>query len=107
MPIFRKEVKTIPNMKPKTVGEVYRIPTEQLHPYLDHPYGIRDDPDMLELTQSIKQFGVRCLAIARPRGDGGYELIAGHRRKVACQRAGVDSMPVIVLDLDDNHTTIN
>ena len=93
-------------MKPKTVGEVYRIPIEQLHPHPENPYGIRDDPDMLELTESIKQFGVLCPAIARPRGDGGYELISGHRRKEACQRAGVDSMPVIVLDLDDNDAII-
>lgn len=106
MPIFGKEVKTIPNEKPETVGEVYRIPIGQLHPHPENPYGIRDDSDMIALTQSVKQFGVLCPAIARPRNSGGYELIAGHRRKEACQRAGVDFMPVIVLNLDDNDAII-
>ena len=61
---------------------------------------------MIALPQSVKQFGVLCPAIARPRDSGGYELIAGHRRKEACQRAGVDFMPVIVLNLDDNDAII-
>ena len=102
MPIFRKEVKTIPNEKPETVGEVYRIPIGQLHPHPENPYGIRGDPDMLELTQSVRKFGVLCPALARPRQSGGYELIVGHRRKEACERAGLDFMPVMVLQLDDN-----
>ena len=102
MPIFRKEVKTIPNEKPETVGEVYRIPIGQLHPHPENPYGIRGDPDMLELTQSVRKFGVLCPALARPRQSGGYELIVGHRRKGACERAGLDFMPVMVLQLDDN-----
>ena len=106
MPIFGKEVKTIPNEKPETVGEVYRIPIGQLHPHPENPYGIRDDPDMLELTESVRKFGVLCPAIARPQQGGGYELIAGHRRKEACERAGLDSMPVIVVNLDDNDTII-
>ena len=61
---------------------------------------------MLELTESVRKFGVLCPAIARPRQGGGYELIAGHRRKEACERAGLDSMPVIVMNLDDNDTII-
>lgn len=106
MPIFRKEVQTIQNEKFETIGEVFRIPVEQLHPHPENPYGIRDDPDMLELTESVKQFGVLCPAIARPRQGGGYELIAGHRRKEACLRAGLESMPVMVLKLDDNDAVI-
>ena len=106
MPIFGKEVKTIPNEKPETVGEVYRIPIGQLHPHPENPYGIRDDPDMLELTESVRKFGVLCPAIARPQQGGGYELIAGYRRKEACERAGLDSMPMIVMNLDDNDTII-
>lgn len=106
MPIFRKEVKIIPNEKLETVGEVYRIPISQLHPHPENPYGIRDDHDMLELTQSVRKFGVLCPAIARPRQGGGYELIAGHRRKEACERAGLDFMPVMVLKLDDNDAII-
>lgn len=106
MPIFRKEVQTIQNEKFETIGEVFRIPVEQLHPHPENPYGIRDDPDMLELTESVKQFGVLCPAIARPRQGGGYELIAGHRRKEACLRAGLESMPVMVLKLDDMLTLL-
>ena len=106
MPIFRKEVKTILNEKPETVGEVYRIPIGQLHPHPENPYGIRDDPDMLELTESVRKFGVLCPAIARPRQGGGYELIAGHRRKEACERVGLDFMPVMILNLDDNDAII-
>ncbi|MEE0110224.1 MAG: ParB/RepB/Spo0J family partition protein [Oscillospiraceae bacterium] len=106
MPIFGKEVKTIPNEKPETVGEVYRIPIGQLHPHPENPYGIRDDPDMLELTESVRKFGVLCPAIARPRQGGGYELIAGHRRKEACERVGLDFMPVMILNLDDNDAII-
>lgn len=106
MPIFRKEVPTIQNKKLETIGEVFRIPVEQLYPHPENPYGIRDDSDMLELTESVKQFGVLCPAIARPRQGGGYELIAGHRRKEACLRAGLESMPVMVLKLDDNDAVI-
>ena len=106
MPIFRKEVKTILNEKPETVGEVYRIPIGQLHPHPENPYGIRDDPDMLELTESVRKFGVLCPAIARPRQGGGYELIAGHRRREACERVGLDFMPVMILNLDDNDAII-
>lgn len=106
MPIFKKEAKTIQYEKPEAVGEVYRIPIEQLHPHPENPYGIRDDPDMLALTESVRQFGVLCPAIARLRQGGGYELISGHRRKEACQRAGLESMPVMVLKLDDNDAII-
>ena len=61
---------------------------------------------MMELVESVKQFGVLVPAIARPREDGSYELIAGHRRQKACQLAGLDSMPVIVMNLDDNDAII-
>lgn len=102
----RKEVKHIPNEKPETLGEVLRINIQQLHPHPDNPYGIRDDSNMLELMESIKKFGVLCPAVARPRGDGDYELIAGHRRTEASRRAGLDFVPVIVLNLDDNDAII-
>ena len=61
---------------------------------------------MLELTESVRKFGVLCPAIARPRQGGGYELIAGHRRKEACERVGLDFMPVMILNLDDNDAII-
>ena len=83
-----------------------KIRVDQLYPHPDNPFGIRDDPSMMELIESVKQFGVLVPAIARPREDGSYELIAGYRRQKACQLAGLDSMPVIVMHLDDNDAII-
>ena len=83
-----------------------KIRHDQLHPHPLSPFGIRDDPSMMELVESVKQFGVLVPAIARPREDGSYELIAGHRRQKACELAGLDSMPVIVMNLDDNDAII-
>ncbi len=83
-----------------------KIRHDQLHPHPLSPFGIRDDPSMMELVESVKQFGVLVPAIARPREDGSYELIAGHRRQKACELAGLDSMPVIVMNLDDNNAII-
>ena len=85
-----------------------KINIDQLHPHPHplSPFGIRDDPSMMELVESVKQFGVLVPAIARPREDGSYELIAGHRRQKACELAGLDSMPVIVMNLDDNDAII-
>ncbi len=83
-----------------------KINIDQLYPHPDNPFGIRDDPSMMELVESVKQFGVLVPAIARPREDGSYELIAGHRRQKACELAGLDSMPVIVMNLDDNDAII-
>ena len=88
------------------MGEIYQIKIDELHPHPDNPFGIRDDPSMMELVESVKQFGVLVPAIARPREDGSYELIAGHRRQKACELAGLDSMPVIVMNLDDNDAII-
>lgn len=102
----RKEHTFIPQKSSKFLGEIYRIRIDELHPHPDNPFGIRNDPGMMALVDSIKQFGVLVPAIARPRADGGFELIAGHRRQKACQLAGLDSMPVIVLNLDDNDAII-
>ena len=96
----------IPPKSEKTPAKVSKIRHDQLHPHPLSPFGIRDDPSMMELVESVKQFGVLVPAIARPRGDGGYELIAGHRRQKACELAGLDSMPVIVMNLDDNDAII-
>ena len=83
-----------------------KIRHDQLHPHPLSHFGIRDDPSMMELVERVKQFGVLVPAIARPREDGSYELIAGHRRQKACELAGLDSMPVIVMNLDDNDAII-
>ena len=104
--LLRKEPRIIPRKSPESIGSIYSIPINQLHPHPDNPFGIRDDPSMLELIESVKKHGVLVPAIARPKPDGGYELVAGHRRQRASQLAGLDSMPVIVMNLDDNDTII-
>lgn len=104
--LLRKEPRIIPRQPPESIGSIYSIPIDQLHPHPDNPFGIRDDPSMLELIESVKKHGVLVPAIARPKPDGGYELVAGHRRQRASQLAGLDSMPVIVMNLDDNDAII-
>lgn len=91
---------------PDTMGVIYRMPLGQLHPHPENPFAIRDDPAMQELMESVKQSGVLVPAIARPRKEGGYELIAGHRRKYACEQSGMDFIPVIVLNLNDDEAII-
>ena len=86
--------------------EVRQIPLSQLHPFRNHPFQVRDDPAMAETAESVREYGVLVPAIARPDPAGGYELVAGHRRKRACELAGLPSMPVIVRQLDDDAATI-
>ena len=85
---------------------IKEIPLDELHPFPDHPFGVRDDEAMQQTVESIKEYGVLVPAIARPREEGGYEIIAGHRRKHACELAGLKIIPVIVRDLDRNAATI-
>lgn len=85
---------------------IKEIPLGELHPFPDHPFGVRDDEAMEQTVESIKEYGVLVPAIARPRENGGYEIIAGHRRKHACEIAGLKTMPVIVRDIDRNTATI-
>ena len=86
--------------------KVTDMPLSELHPFPDHPFQVRDDDSMKETVDSIKEYGVLVPAIVRPRADGGYELISGHRRKHACELAGLPTMPVIVRNLDDDAATI-
>ena len=85
---------------------VVHIPLTELHPFPDHPFKVRDDEAMQETAASIKEYGVLVPALARPREDGGYELIAGHRRKHGCELAGLETMPVIVRNIDRDTATI-
>ena len=85
---------------------IKEIPLGELYPFPDHPFGVRDDEAMEQTVESIKEYGVLVPAIARPRENGGYEIIAGHRRKHACEIAGLKTMPVIVRDIDRNTATI-
>ena len=86
--------------------KVLEIPLSELHPFKDHPFKVKDDEVMMETADSIRQYGVLVPAIARPDPNGGYELVAGHRRHRASELAGKDTMPVIVRDLDDDQATI-
>lgn len=86
--------------------KVVEIPLAELHPFKDHPFKVKDDDAMMDTAESIKQYGVLVPAIARPDPDGGYELVAGHRRHHASEIAGKETMPVIVRDLDDDAATI-
>lgn len=91
---------------PETMGVIYRLQLSQLHPHPQNPFSIRDDQAMLDLIQSVQSHGVLVPAIARPRVDGEYEIIAGHRRKHASELAGLDFMPVVVLNLNDDEAII-
>ena len=86
--------------------KVMEIPLSELHPFKDHPFKVKDDDAMMETADSIRQYGVLVPAIARPDPNGGYELVAGHRRHRASELAGKETMPVIIRDLDDDQATI-
>ena len=86
--------------------KVVEIPLSELHPFKDHPFKVKDDEAMMDTAESIRQYGVLVPAISRPDPNGGYELIAGHRRHHASEIAGKETMPVIVRDLDDDAATI-
>ena len=86
--------------------KIQEIPLSELHPFKDHPFKVKDDEAMMETADSIKQYGVLVPAIARPDPEGGYELVAGHRRRRASELAEKETMPVIIRDLDDDAATI-
>lgn len=86
--------------------KVQEIPLGELHPFRNHPFKVKDDAAMQDTVDSVREHGVLVPAIARPDPDGGYELIAGHRRHHASELAGKETMPVIVRDLDDDAATI-
>lgn len=78
------------------------IPLSELHPFKNHPFHVRDDEAMMETADSVRQYGVLVPAIARPDPSGGYELVSGHRRHRASELAGMETMPVIVREMDDD-----
>lgn len=86
--------------------KVMEIPLTELFPFKDHPFKVIDNEAMFDTAESVKQYGMLVPAIARPRDEGGYELVAGHRRKRACELAELETMPVIVRNLDDDAATI-
>lgn len=82
--------------------QVQLIPIAELHPFTNHPFKVLDDESMQRTVESVEQYGVLSPLIARPRPNGGYEIISGHRRQHAAQLAGLDTLPVIVRNMDDN-----
>ena len=86
--------------------QVVEIPLAQLHPFEGHPFKVQDDDAMLEMAESIRQYGVLVPGIVRPDPDGGYEMIACHRRHRASQLAGKETIPVIVRNMDDDAAII-
>ena len=80
--------------------KIMEIPLSELFPFEDHPFSVRDDDAMKETVESVKEYGVLSPAIVRPREGGGYEMVSGHRRKRACELAGLETMPVIIRDWD-------
>ena len=93
-------------MPVKKSERVQEIPLSELHPFKNHPFRVVDDEAMQRTVESVAQFGVLAPALARPRPEGGYELVAGHRRMRASELAGLENMPVIVRQMDDDTATI-
>ena len=86
--------------------KILNVPLEELHPFKDHPFKVLDDEAMQRTVESVARYGVLAPAIARPRPEGGYEIISGHRRLHAAELAGLKTIPVIVRDLDDDAAVI-
>ena len=92
---------------PPSGGEAFQeIPLAGLHPFKGHPFHVTDDEKMQEMAESVAQHGILVPGIVRPRPEGGYELVSGHRRKRACELAGLDTMPVFVRELDDDEAVL-
>ena len=86
--------------------KVTMVPLDALHSFRNHPFKVVDDEKMMDTAQSIREHGVLVPAIVRPLESGGYELVSGHRRKRGCELAGLDEMPVIIRDMDDDTATL-
>lgn len=86
--------------------KVVEIALSELHPFPQHPFQVRDDDAMKETVESIKEYGVLTPAIVRPRVDGGYEIVAGHRRTHASELAGLETVPCLIRDMDDDMAVI-
>ena len=102
----RKPKQPAPVEPMQSTEQIVRIPLTELHPFPDHPYGIREDQAMQDTVDSVKQNGVVVPAIVRPRAEGGYEIVAGHRRKRASEQAGFTDMPCIIRNLTDDEAII-
>ena len=88
------------------LNQVVEVPLNELHPFRNHPFHVNDDEKMAETVESIKNYGILNPALVRPRSEGGYELIAGHRRKRGCELAGKSEMPVLIRNYTDDEAVI-
>ena len=86
--------------------QIQQIPIAELHPFKDHPFKVLDDEAMQRTVESVAQFGVLAPLVVRPREEGGYEIISGHRRQHAAELAGLKTLPVIVRNMDDDQAVI-
>ena len=93
-------------LEAQTQERVMMLPVSELHDFPGHPFRVRDDEEMEKLAESITQHGILMPGLVRPRAAGGYEIVAGHRRKFASMKAGMREMPVIVRDMDDDTAVI-
>lgn len=100
--IFKDDTSRADEQKERVV----ELSLEELHPFRNHPFHVRDDEAMARTVESVKEYGVLTPGIARPLADGGYEVVSGHRRKRACELAGLPTMPFIVREMDDDAATI-
>ena len=100
--LFKTDEGRADDMREKVID----IPIGDLHPFKSHPFQVKDNKELRELARSIVENGIVTPAIVRPRPEGGYELIAGHRRKAACEMAGILTMPALVREMDDDTATI-
>ena len=95
--------------KPETAAQgeqIQQVPVAELHPFKDHPFKVLDDEAMLKTVESMARFGVLNPLIVRPRAEGGYEIISGHRRQHAAQLVGLKTLPIIVRELDDDQAIL-
>ncbi len=92
--------------QPESKESIAMVPIKLFHSFKGHPFQVSDDEKMQEIVESIRKYGVLVPGIVRPQGEGGYEVVAGHRRWRACVLAGVEEMPVIIRELDDDTATI-
>lgn len=92
--------------EPASGETIKSVPISQFHPFKDHPFCVVDDVKMQETVESVKKYGILVPGIVRPYPEGGYEIVAGHRRWRACELAGLEEMPVIIRELDDDESTV-
>ena len=101
-----EEVMSSEVAKEKVEGQIVEVPLNELHEFKNHPFRVIDDEKMAETVDSIKEYGVLVPGIARPRPEGGYEILAGHRRRHASELAGKETMPMIIKDVSDDEAVL-